>query len=194
MSNQQERKHILYGFAVEPVHDAKTLAKYVSAFPDLRSDLIELAWELKVSQFGADEVLADMPDPNFEEALNDLLLANQSPDREANPFGRFRGKRFADLSDRLGIPRGFMVGIRDKRTRLDSIPERFLAAASKAMEIAVDELRAYLGGEPKVPSAAEFKTDNKPTDTEQVTFEQLIEDTKMSDEQRKTALEYRDDD
>ena len=86
-----------------------------------------------------------------------------------------------------------MIGIRDRRVREDSIPERFLCAASQVMEIALEELRYYLREEPGVLGTAEFKADKKPTVTGQVTFRQLIEDTEMTEEQHSTALGYLED-
>ncbi|MEM6692589.1 MAG: hypothetical protein AAF664_24380 [Planctomycetota bacterium] len=193
MSSQSNRDEILYSFSVESDHGPDVLAKYVDRFPELRSELVELAWELNASRFDEDQAPIELADPRFEEALSELLSAGGSPQRSSDPFSRFRGKRFAEISQELGVSRGFMIGIRDRRVREDSIPERFLSAASQIMEIALKELRHYLREEPGVLGTAEFKADQKPMVIEQVTFRQLIEDTEMTEVQRSTALGYLED-
>ena len=194
MNQRQYSEQILDEFAAEHSHDRETLDRYISLYPEGRAALLALAAEIRLVSDEARFSSEVIEDPAAGEAWSLFSLARTEVQRTTNPFRRFTGKQFADLSKGLGVSRGFMIGIRDRRVLVDSIPERFFAAASKIMEVAAQELRSYLNETPQVPATAEFKSDKKPTTVNQVTFEQLINDTEMSEEQRKIAMEYMSDD
>ncbi|WP_372718355.1 hypothetical protein [Novipirellula sp.] len=193
MNRRQQKEKILDEFAAEHSHDQQTLDRYINLYPEARLELLELASEIRLVTDESRFATSPIPDPGGDEAWTVFSSANTESLGRTNPFSQLRGKRFAEISEKLGVSRGFMIGIRDRRVREDSIPERFLSAASQIMEVALEELRQYLREEPGVLATAEFKADKKPMVTEQVTFRQLIDDTEMTEEQRCTALGYLED-
>lgn len=195
MSNRLTTEQILDAFAAEPSHDRDTLEVYMSKYPELRLRFLELAAETREVAGAARVATESIEDPGLEAAWS--LVTSYTPEaasKTANPFEPFTRKKFVELCDGLGLPRGFVVAIRDKRVQLASIPERFLEAAARLLNSRIEDLRAYLSGSPQVISTAEFKASKKPVAFEQITFLQLIEDTELSSEQKATALEYLDDD
>ena len=195
MSDRPTTEQILDAFAAEPSHDRDTLEIYMSKYPKLRVRFLELAAEIREVAGAARVATESIKDPGLEAAWS--LVASSAPkaaSKAPDPFEPFTRKKFVELCDGLGLPRGFVVAIRDKRVQLASIPGRFLEAAARLMDSSIEDLRIYLSGSPQVISTAEFKANKKPVAFEQITFLQLIEDTELSSEQRATALEYLDDD
>jgi hypothetical protein len=175
MIDRRLAEDVLYAFSVEPKHDRQTLENYLRRYPELAEELIDLSHELRlVAELGESEVPTDAPVTATAEA------AERQPE---NLFNDFKGATFAALANSLNIPRSILVAFRDRLVVPASIPVRFLNRLSNAIGASVDAVRAYLEQPPTVAAALSFKADQKPSVPDQVTFSELVRNTRLTESQ-----------
>lgn len=192
MSDSKDTEMVLYAFSVESSHDRATLERYLSKYPNLTQELIGLAFELRLadSQSTAQPELASdtKAQQAWEEFTSSAPAKATSPANSGTLMSKFRGEEFVALADRLKFPRSILIAFRDRQIEPDSIPERIIARFAEATKSTVLAVRDYLSSPPLIIQTAQFKADNKPAQQGRVTFEQLVENTPMSDEERKVLL------
>ena len=66
----------LYHFAMEPNHDRATLERYLTEYPHLAEDLIDLRSELRLGDF-IDKNPDAIPDPGLDEAWEEFRMAGE---------------------------------------------------------------------------------------------------------------------
>lgn len=94
-----DKDAVLDAFAAEPVHDRNTLERYVSEYPGLAEELIDLASELRFSAECADTEKGSISDPKLSTAWESFLAAGPKPAAAAapvDPFAQFNGAAFAE--------------------------------------------------------------------------------------------------
>ena len=195
--NTHDREAILYAFAIEPNHDRQTIERYLRQYPEFAEDLIDILSERRLSEVAGVEGGEAIADPHCDEAWRELLRHTPRiapPQPRGNPFARFPGQSFAKLAEALNIPRSVLTALRDGLVKAQSIPDRFLERLANAMESSVDSIRSYFDNPEVSLLGRAFKSDSKPVHQGQVTFQELVQGTNMSDEQRKRLLEDSEDD
>ena len=195
MNYSKDNEMVLYSFSVEPIHDRVTLERYIEKHPDLAEDLIDLAFELRCAEAESHDTNQAQPTPNLgaaQQAWKQLIGSDSAkataPARSGTLMSRLRGRAFVALADRLKFPRPILIAFRDRQVEPDSIPERIIARFAEATESTVQAVRDYLSSPPLIIQTAQFKTDNIPARQGRVTFEELVENTPMTDEERKVLL------
>ncbi len=177
MIGRKFAEDILFAFSVEPKHDRKTLENYLRRYPELADELIDLSHELRlVAELGQSEteVAADAPVAAIAEAVQR---------RPEDLFSDLKGASFAALANSLNIPRSILVALRDRLVVPASIPMRFLARLSNALGASMDAVRSYMEQASAVSAALSFKADQKPSMPDQVTFSELVRNTRLTDSQ-----------
>ncbi len=182
-----DKDAVLDAFAAEPVHDRNTLERYVSEYPELAEELIDLAAELRLSaEFtGAEE--GAISDPKLETAWENFLAAGPKPSvttAAVDPFARFKGGAFATLAGKLDVPRSLLTAVRDRLVVPSSVPSGFVRRFAEATGTTVEAVRVYLAQDSQAPLGLAFKSDQKPSQQGRVTFRQLVENTEMGESQR----------
>lgn len=190
MNNDETRENALYAFAVEPNHNRETLDRYLKKYPQLAKELIDLSSELRLQASSAPPSATPIDDPGLEDAWANFSSIYPDSIPVTNPFAKFRGQELVDLCASLRLPRSVVIAMRDCLLVPDSIPVRLIDAISNLSGETRDAVRQYFDQSPKTPATIEFKADKKPTEIERRTFEQLIEDTELTDEQHKSVMEY----
>jgi hypothetical protein len=102
----------------------------------------------------------------------------------ANPFEAFRGTAFVTLAQTLRIPRSVLIAFRDRLVIASTVPSVFLARAARATRSTVADLMAYLEMPAVVAPAASYKADQKPAAPTKVSFEKLLDDSRVTREQK----------
>jgi hypothetical protein len=188
----KDQEAILYAFAVEPSHDQDTLNRYLAQHPDLANELIDLAFELRLAAAELPDQRPATADPGMQSAWAEFIEcapAKTKPAKAGSFLSKFRGQAFADLASRLKVPRSILTAFRDRLVEPLSVPERFLRRIAAAAESSLQEVREYLSQPPLIIGTAQFKADKKPALQAQVSFQQLVESTEMTDEERRDLLQ-----
>jgi hypothetical protein len=188
---------ILYAFAVEPNHDRNTLERYLRDYPELADELIDLMSELRLSEAVAPLPASETVDPGWQTAWQEFLACKPREacsEKAESPFARFRGEAFVALAEALNVPRSFLTPFRDGLIAAASIPERFVRRLAQAMNVSAESLRQHFANPQPGPVALAFKSEGKPSHQGQKTFQELLESTEMTDEQRQLLLQDSNDD
>ena len=182
-----DRDAVLDAFAAETIHDRNTLERYVSEYPDLAEELIDLAAELRLSTEFAGAEEGVISDPKLNTALEHFLAARPKPSvttTAVDPFAQYKGAAFATLAGKLDVPRSLLTALRDKLVLPSSVPSGFVRRFAEATGTTVEAVRTYLAQDSQAPLGLAFKSDQKPSQQGQATFRQLVESTEMSGSQR----------
>lgn len=186
------KDEVLYAFSVEPNRDATTLGKYLEAFPEYREDLINLSIELFFEPKQEDVFIettvtvgegANRAWEKFQSKLSasDPIFA---PEPIYNPLASLDRQSFSKLAKSLGINRLFLSLLRDNSIRYSSIPKGFIQLLAEAVNVNVNVMVDALNRSASISSTQSFKADCKPSITEPVSFEEAIELSNLSEEQK----------
>ncbi len=181
MSNPS-REDVLDAFAVEATLNAETLADYCKNYPDLASDLKDLWQELSKPQTEYSGPLSDHDKELIKGAWNQYQKA-MKPAR-VNPFASLTTSALREIASALGITRGILSAFRDHKVIESSVPQPFLARLATALHTKIDVLREYLSASPSGTVAVSYKADGKPQESEPVSFEQLLIEARIPEDQR----------
>lgn len=192
MTEARDRETVLYAFAVETAHDRETLERYLSRYPELAEELIDLMSELRLGQaLGSSETGADA-DANWEAAWQEFRACGteaMTAKAVVPAFDFPKGEAFVRLAEALNAPRSILAALRDGLVAAVSIPERFVERFAQAADASVVSVKEYFQNPQPTFVARAFKSTEKPSHQGQATFRELVENTEMSDEQRQLLLE-----
>ncbi|MBZ0070153.1 MAG: hypothetical protein K8I04_00260 [Gammaproteobacteria bacterium] len=168
------REEVLDAFAVETVHDRKTLERYLRDFPQFAAELADLSRELsRVVEGGESSLTA------HEEALIEVAWQNHvSLEKRSakDPLAALSVPQLREVAHALDVPRQVITAFRERRVKLESVPKPFLAALARALSCSVDLLLSGLSAPLGPTLARSYKADVKPSAGAEITFEQLLID------------------
>lgn len=144
--------NILAAFAVEPNHDKDTLDRYLSAYPDLRSDFLNLLLELDF-------------DDAYEAPLDSessIVAASWSRYSQVAAVSLSAKSFTKDVAATLGVRTAVVMQLRDRAVVFASIPKRFLDRLAHALGTGTEELTSYLSATQALAAGASYKADTKP--------------------------------
>lgn len=152
MTRQEDTENILAAFAVEPNHDKATLDRYLTTYPDLRADFLDLILEL---EFDASD---DSP-LNLESAI-----VSASWNRFANsPNAPLTASAFTrDVAKAIAVKTTVIMQLRDRAVLVASIPFGFMSRLASALGTGVTELTGYLSAPRSLAAGASYKAEGKP--------------------------------
>ncbi len=177
---------VLLAFAVEPAQDRATLERYLKLYPQYARDLIDLLNELRFP--GRKSANIDENEAVLKRAWHDFATTTprtESAGPAKDPFAEFRGTAFVHLAQTLRIPRSVLVALRDRLVISSSIPAPFLARLIRTTQSTTQDLLAYLEQPPVVARAASYKSDEKPEAPAKMDFEQLLNNSGMTSDQKR---------
>lgn len=193
MNDPHDRDEVLLAFAVEPTHDRDTVDRYLRTYPEFAREILSLSTELRLTRVTAlsspAEVIQDVGLEKAWQEFRSCVPKRQRSVEAINPFVDIKGQAFATLARTMNVPRSILVALRDRLVIGATIPERILSRLSEALTVPLGALREYLAGPPMIAAGANFKSDGKPEFQGQVSFQELIQNTEMTEEQRRSLLE-----
>lgn len=187
MSQDKSRDDVLFAFAVEPEQNRATLDRYLKAYPEFANDLIDLSNEIRVTDSTVRNSVGVVDDAGRESAWASFTASGSAP---SNPFVHLKGRQFVDFCNSLVLPRSIVTALRDRLVEPDTIPKKLVAAMASLADSTADVVTRYLALPPTTAASIEFKSDQKPTEGDRVTFQQLIQNTELTDSQRAAIREY----
>ncbi|QQR39015.1 hypothetical protein [Devosia rhizoryzae] len=160
----EDVENILAAFAIEPSHDKATLDRYMTTYPDLQTDLLDLVLELELD--GENDTPIDMESPLVLASWNRYSLSSTAP-LTAKGFTK-------EVAVSIGVRTMVVMQLRDRAVQIASIPSRFLSRLAEALSTSVDELTAYLSEPRTLATGASYKADGKPSVGPQLTLPELL--------------------
>lgn len=191
MSEAKTRDDILYAFSIEPHHDRATLERYLSKYPELADDLIDLSHELRISFALSGADATPQPDRKAEVAWKTFVECtpvSRSVEPQSSLFANLKGTALVKLAAKLDIPRSLLTILRDRLADPSTIPMRFLRRLATASGSPIKAIQQHLALPPVTAYGLQFKSDSRPANQGQVSFRKLVDDTTMTDKQREALL------
>lgn len=178
---------VLFEFAAEPVHDRATLERYLKEHPTLVAELLEMSLELELQPTRASESLP--VDEAWVDASWKAFVEKAAPTPAADPFAKLTSAESVALRKRLNVPSAVMQGFRSRLVDVASVPERFIGQMAEGIRASVAELTAFLSAPARLEPRLSYKSDKAPSaPAEKISFEQLLRESKVDDEQIQILL------
>lgn len=193
---ENQKEDILYAFAVEPEHTPDVLKDYVERYPQYRNELIDLSIEIQSNPIAEDTVEPGAISENahqawavFQTKVSDQSTANSSV---RSPLQNLDTKGFGEAAQRLNVTKVFLIRLRDCTIDYATIPQRFVQALAETVNVSVDVMSDSLDSSATISPAQSFKSDQKPAATQTMSFEEAIEASGHSEEQKAALRAYRE--
>lgn len=183
---------VLTDFATAEGGLEERTGEYRRRFPQFANDIAAFAAELHLmeatpmpSSQAADPASARKRLERFAEM--EAEVARETP-LQANPFAGLNPKSLREVAERLGANTLFVIRLRDRLVRIEDFTTGLLAEIARALGTRVEIVRGHLAGEPQVAAGRMFKADGKPGGVEKQSLAQALEDSNLSDEQKRRLL------
>lgn len=181
-----QRQDVLEAFSVEPKIDKETLERYLVKYPQYSEDLIDLSFELTKATIEVDELLTEEDELDIENAWQ--RHQQRIAARVVNPFANLSIDQLRKIATTLGVPRSIISAFRERKVIIDTVPRAFLNRFASALNKTLDGFTLFLRCSSGPSAVRSYKSDVKPKEQEQVTFEQLLIQAGVSQETREKLL------
>jgi hypothetical protein len=199
-------RNVLYELALaKPAPDAALLDAFVRRYPEYAADLtayaIELALDAIVAPHEPLETSLATTTPSVARAMRrfqtrlsavrkatDAEVAHAAPVVE-NPFATLNRAAVRALAQRLHANTVFVMKLRDRLIRGDTMTEGFLRRLAEELGVLRETIVAHFAAPASIQSRAHFKADTKPEVGEKQTFEDAVRSCGLSPEQQTALLQ-----
>lgn len=176
---------VLEAFAMEPDIDGQTLQRYLREYPEYASQLVDLSQEIFWFSIQDESPLSVEDQMWIDSAWSRIQSA---PSKVAtDPFADLSVPKLREVAQTLDVPRQVIMAFRERTVIGASVPKRFLTRLAGLVGSNFQALCDTLALPPQ-PLARNYKADDKPSVAVQVTFERLLRDAGLSDEQIEQLL------
>ena len=182
---------VLESFAMESDTSGQTLQKYLQEYPEYATQLVDLSLEIFRFSILDETPLSEEDQTRIDSAWN-LIRYTQS-EIATDPIAKLSVPKLREIAHSLNEPRQVITAYRERTVIVTSVPMQFLVQFAGLVDISIQEFLNALALPPQ-SLARNYKADVKPTQAVQVTFEQLLRDAGMSDEQIELLLLNNDTD
>jgi hypothetical protein len=181
-----ERSDILDAFMLEREHGKDTLEGYLRAYPQHAAALVDLSRELARNDESHDLPLT----PAEQSRIDAAWVAHKAaaPATEADPLTAMTAQMNKAIAQCLGVPRQVVSCFRDRKVEPVSVPRPIMALFAEMMEIPLFQFQDLLGQSPALSPAKSYKADGKPGNATKASFEQILIDAGVSEDDRNRLL------
>jgi hypothetical protein len=178
------RDQVLESFAMEP-EGGQTLQRYLREYPEFAAQLVDLSQEIFRFSIQDERPLPVEDQMRIDSAWSRI---HSTPSKAtADPFATLSVPQLREMAQTLKVPRQVITAFRERTVIAASVPKHFLARIAGLVGSSVPTLLDTLALPPQ-PLVRSYKADSKPTTAARVTFEQLLRDGGLSDEQIELLL------
>lgn len=172
---EPDERDVLDDFLSEPSTGRDTLERYLRLYPGHAGAILDLYHSIQRPLEVADE--ADVDEAWVAQGVSKLRERLQR--REAtDPFKGLKPARFNAIKAKLGVRSGTLTAFRDRLVAVATVPSHVLNVLAEALEVAVDELKAFLELPPRQAVGTSYRADGKPQAAgDKVSFEDLLRAT-----------------
>jgi hypothetical protein len=182
---------VLESFAMEPDNSGQTLKRYLQDYPEYATQLVDLSLEIFRFSIVDESSLSEEDQMRIDSAWN--IIQSTRSEIASDPIAELSVPKLRKIAQSLKVPRQVITAFRERTVIVSSVPMRFLTQFAGMLGINIQEFLNALALPPQ-SLARNYKADGKPTQAGQVTFEQLLRDAGMSDEQIELLLSENDPD
>jgi hypothetical protein len=176
---------VLEAFSLEADAGTQTLQRYLREYPQFSDELIDLSNEIFQFSLVEEGELFDTDRARMESALTQFRSVASRVAQAA--LERLAPERQRELAQALGVPRQVILAFVERGVIANTVPRRFLARMAEGLRISVRDMVAHLSQPPR-QTVRYAKADDKPQEAGQVSFEQLLRDAGVSEEQTAELL------
>lgn len=174
-------EEVLLSFSVEPTHDHKTLEQYLREYPEHAKALVTCSIELMVDATRSDEVEVTSEGAVDRAWQRFQIVIGKSDDVLAtNPFAALNPTAFRLLAKKLDITNLLLIRLRDRAIVAATIPSRFVQRLATELGATFESVMDYLQSPPAMVSGHSFRSAIKPEVTEQISFSEAIEMSRLT--------------
>ncbi len=185
-SPQASLQEVLESFSIEHDVGTATLQKYLTAYPEFSNEIIDLSREMARTLAEDEEPLSEYDRRLISSAVTRIQSA---PGKTmVDPFADLSAQKMRDISKALNLPRQVVMAFRERTVAAESIPQRFLSRFAELLQSSVQQLTTSLE-QPPMEVAGSYKSDGKPRNVQKITFEQLLRDADLSEQDIATLME-----
>lgn len=182
-----DEESVLMAFSMEPSHGRETLERYIREYPQHATALIDCSIDLLREPSAGDVPAIVVLDSAVDKAWQRFERAVQQTDAEiSNPFAKLNTSSFKSLASSLDVSNLFLMRVRDRAIRAATIPARFVEKLASELGATVQAVGAYIQGPPGMVSRHAFRSSVKPSVGEQITFDQAVATSQLTQEQQAT--------
>ncbi len=169
------------------------LADFVRRFPEHEQALRHLFATLGEEE--ATEWTEIVPQPaqttSLEQRVRALGLFDQiaSSASEKAPFEGRSPQELRQLAKDLNLSTVFFAKLKDRVIDVQTMSDVFLCWLAAPMGATIQSLRDYFSAEPRMAKGLAFKADGKPQTKAKQSFEEALESSGLSDEQKRMLKE-----
>ena len=179
MTNDINIEDILDEFTMEELLNHAVLKSYIDRYPSLALELTDLYHEL---------ALTDARTGSESVQLETKNLASATAPGHAVVEAALAGEKLRSLARKVGLPRDFFAGLRDRKVRLGSIPEPVLTGLARELGVAIHALVDFLRSQPRRNTGFAFKADGKPDEGVVLEYDEFLDGLALTDREV-TALD-----
>lgn len=179
---QPTREDVLDAFAVEQDSGRQTLERYLREFPQYAAELVDLSRELSRNIVVDQQPLSSEDLARIDRAWRQHVQA--APNAGADPFASLSTNQLREIATYLNVPRQVVTAFRQRKVIITSVPRSFLTRLAAAVHSPVDRLVSALSIAPAPSPMQSYRADVKPSVVAPVTFEQVLIDAGVSEEDR----------
>lgn len=179
LSPQASIEDVLESFSIEHDVSAATLQRYLSAYPTFAAELVDLSCEISRTLVEDGDSLSAADQRLISLAVTRIQIAPGKA--AADPLSDLSAQKMRDFAKTLKVPRQVVMAFQERSVVGTSIPQRFLNRFAALVQSNAQLLLAALDL-PSMATAGSYKSDGKPIDVAKVTFEQLLRDADLSEE------------
>ena len=182
LGDELSRQEVLDAFAVEPEAGRETLERYLLAYPQFATELLDLSRMLG-SQFWDEETpLSQEDEANIAAAW--LSHAAAGSTAVTDPFSSLSVPELREISRCLGVPRQVVTAFRNRRVIMSTVPPRFLARLAELLNTSMEQFVRTLSLPISQEPAQSYRSEGKPVPSDAVSFEQVLIDAGVPEEER----------
>jgi hypothetical protein len=179
-TSQPECEEVLSAFSVESKRDSETLQRYLKAYPQYVVEIASLSHELSRN---LEKAALSEKDKTAIDAVwkKHATVISVRPD---DVFASLPLLKLREVANTLDIPLQVIAAFKEHKVIVASIPKRFLAGLSAAINKTMEEVTAALAFSADPACLRSHKSDEKPKALTPVSFEKLLIDAEVPPEKR----------
>ena len=187
-------EEVLLAFSVEEHHDNSTLEWYVKKYPQHASALVDCSIDFMLGSELAENAQIPATDAAINKAWSQVeasLDFSSKQNNFMNPFAQLSSSAFREVARKINVNGLFLGRVRDRGIKVSTFPLDFVARLASELGGSVDNMLAYLSNPPNIDSNQSFRSSEKPTASEQISFDEAVETSQLTLTQKDALLALR---